>query len=309
LTKIFHIRYISKRVVFIALLFLLPAFTLSTKTPSDDVYSHDIDAVGMITDNSGFIASGFFVDSNVFITNRHVSYELDVASSKIEMLDGRKFHVSSILREYSSQDLAILKTDEVSENCLTLDENTDINTGDSVYSIGNPTDELMNVDHYKMTEGIVKKIGDESWYYDDPDDKADWHEADVIEHTATIKPGNSGGPLLNKKGEVVGVNTYFYSDTSNYAVNVSELLKCLVKNHIAFNNRHDSSTHRDVVRKERNSKDIDKRIDEFLNNKINVMILITIVYTFSVVFIVVVVLAIIIIVILTKKNKPVYRQL
>ena len=286
---------------------LFSAFTFSSKTPSDDVYSHDIDAIGMITDHSGFIASGFFVDSNIFVTNRHVSYELDVESSRIEMIDGRKFHVGSVIREYSSQDLAILKTEESSGDCLKLDENTDISEGDSVYSIGNPTDEWMHVDHYKMTEGIVKKVAEDSWYYDDPDENENWHEAQVIEHTATIKPGNSGGPLLNKKGEVVGVNTYFYSDTSNYAVNVSELLKCLVKNHIAFNNQHNSSTHRDTVRKNRNSKDVGEKIDEFLSNKINVLKLITIGFTFAMMFLAEIVFVVVIVVILAKR-KHVYKR-
>jgi hypothetical protein len=57
----------------------------------------------------------------------------------------------------------------------------------------------------------------------------------VIMHTAIIKPGNSGGPLLNEYGRVIGINTFFYDDSLNYAIHVDELISILSKNGIGYN--------------------------------------------------------------------------
>jgi len=85
-----------------------------------------------------------------------------------------------------------------------------------------------------------KKNGDEDEYQ---------HAAYVIKHTATIHPGNSGGPLLNSKGEVVGVNTFFYNDYKNYAVHVSEVMKCLKENNLAYNSTNISE--KNIVKTEK----------------------------------------------------------
>src|SRR5436309_1990751 len=76
------------------------------------VYKSTVDAVGLISDNTGVIASGFFVNGNTFITNYHVSNELNIDSSFIDMKDGREFNVRKVIFQSYETDLAILETYE-----------------------------------------------------------------------------------------------------------------------------------------------------------------------------------------------------
>ena len=222
--------YLRHLFLYIFLIFILSSFV----SPGDDtVYNTAVDAVGMITDKSGSVASGFFVNGNTFVTNFHVTDDLDVKSAVIEMKDGRTFSVKKIFKEYRSMDIAVLLTVEKSDKVLQLEENNEPETGDQVYSLGNPTDKKMKVDRFKLTKGSIKKIRDDEWFYDN--NSEDLHRAYVIQHTAIIHPGNSGGPLLNKEGKLIGINTFFYDDSLNYAVHVDELVKILKKNNVAYN--------------------------------------------------------------------------
>lgn len=206
-------------------------FTYGGENPA--VYKKTIGAIGLITDRTGAVASGFFVNPKTFVTNHHVTDELDVKTAKIEMKDDRVYKVKRVVAEYKSCDLAIVEISDECEDVLEMGEGVKIGKDDIVYSIGNPTDEDMNVDYFHITKGRIKKIDTDSWFYDNEEDYT--HEAYVIQHTAMIKPGNSGGPLLNEDGQVIGVNTFFYGDSSNYAIHVSELTALLDKNDIAYN--------------------------------------------------------------------------
>jgi S1-C subfamily serine protease len=221
-----------KKQLYLALIVLFSAcFTIAGENPG--VYKKTIGAIGLITDNSGAVASGFFINPKTFITNHHVTDELDVKSAKVEMKDDRVYKVKRIVTEYKLHDLAIVEISDECEEILELAENSGIDRDDIVYSIGNPTDEDMNIDYFHISKGRIKKVEDDSWFYDNEAEYT--HEAFVIQHTAIIRPGNSGGPLLNEEGEVVGVNAFFYGDSSNYAIHVSELKNLLDKNDIAYN--------------------------------------------------------------------------
>lgn len=200
---------------------------------SSEVYKKTIASIGMITDRTGAVASGFFVNSKIFVTNHHVTEDLDVKSAKIEMKDDRVYRVKRIVKEFKLCDLAIVEIKDECEDVIELADGVSISRNDEVFSIGNPTDEDMNVDYFHLTKGRINKIDDDSWFYDQDENYT--HEAYVIQHTAMIRPGNSGGPLLNRSGQVVGVNTFFYSDSLNYAIHVTELIKLLDDNNIAYN--------------------------------------------------------------------------
>jgi V8-like Glu-specific endopeptidase len=217
----------------LSLFFFLWIAVSSYAQPDNNVYNKAVDAVGLITDRSGAVASGFFINENTFVTNFHVTDELDVKTALIEMKDGRKFKVNKIFKEYRSLDLAVIVTETKSGYSLELEENKEPAADDIVYSLGNPTDKKMHVDHYKMTKGRIKKVREDDWFYDNSSE--DLHRALVIQHTAIIKPGNSGGPLLNADGKLIGINTFFYEDSSNYAVHVDELIKILKKNNVTYN--------------------------------------------------------------------------
>lgn len=221
------------------------------------VYKKTIASIGLITDRTGAVASGFFINSNTFVTNHHVTEDLDLRSAKIEMKDDRVFKVKKILKEIKICDLAIIEIAGECDDILELANDTRIARNEEVYSIGNPTDEDMNVDYFHLTKGRIKKLDDDSWFYDGDENYT--HEAYVIQHTAMIRPGNSGGPLLNRDGQVIGVNTFFYSDSLNYAIHVRELVDILEAGDIAYNKS--DFVEKTFTKKERRSRSIGERVE------------------------------------------------
>jgi len=230
---------------------------LSFAQENVEVYNKTVAAIGLITDKSGAVASGFFINPNTFITNFHVTEDLDLRSAKIEMKDDRTFKIKKIIKEHKSNDLAIVEISDECDFMLDLADNDRIGRNDEVYSIGNPTDEDMNIDYFHITKGRIRKIDTDSWYYDN--NKEYIHDALVIQHTAVIKPGNSGGPLLNRFGQVIGINTFFYSDSLNYAIHVDELIDILDENEIAYNKS--SFSEKKYTLKERKRKNLTQKFE------------------------------------------------
>jgi len=222
---------------YLVLLLLFSFSGLNSFAQQDSaVYTSTVNAVGLITDNTGIVASGFFVNGNTFITNYHVSNELNIDSAVIDMKDGREFTLKKVIFQSYEKDLAILETWQTASSYLILAGNTGIKEREEVYSIGNPTDENFTTSYYALTEGRINDIFDDVWHYvterwDSPDR---FHSAYVIKHSASIKPGSSGGPLLNSNGEVVGINAFYFNEYVNYAIHVSELKKYLKENNIKY---------------------------------------------------------------------------
>ncbi len=246
------IAFLRLRVLLIMLIWSGSVFSQSNK----EVYNNTVASIGLITDRTGAVASGFFINSTTFVTNHHVTEDLDIKTAKIKMKDDRVYRVKRIIKEVKLCDLAIVEITKECDDILPLADNSIIKDNDDVYSIGNPTDEDMNIDYFHLTKGKIKKIDDDSWFYDQ--DEHFTHEAYVIQHTAMIRPGNSGGPLLNSRGEVVGINTFFYSDSSNYAIHVNELVKILESNNIAYNK---SASEKKITKKETKSRNIGERFE------------------------------------------------
>ncbi len=245
-----------KKPIGIILVFLiLSGFAYSQG--ESEVYKRTIASIGLITDKSGAVASGFFINENTFVTNHHVTEDLDLKSAKIEMKNDRVYRVKKIIMESKICDLAIVQISDECGNILELGEGVQISKNESVYSIGNPTDEDMNVDYFHLTSGRIKKIDDDSWYYDNDENYT--HEALVIQHTAMIRPGNSGGPLLNSEGQVIGINTFFYSDSLNYAIHVNELISILNQKDISYN--ESVVTEKQFTKKEKKVRNVGERIE------------------------------------------------
>ena len=151
--------------------------------------------------------SGFFIDSEgTIVTNFHV---IDLAKSiSVEMDNGASYPVSAIVDFSNLYDLAILKIDVKDHPYLELAEK-DARTGEQVYAVGSALGTLTG----SFTGGMVSST------------KRTYGEIDCIQMDAAISPGNSGGPLVNVYGEVVGINTASYTsgENLNLAIKVSEL--------------------------------------------------------------------------------------
>ena len=142
------------------------------------------------------LGSGFFIDKAGYIlTNNHVVEETE--EIKVTFGDNNEYEAKIIGRDPKT-DLALIKIDSQKDvKPLPLGDSDTLNVGDWVIAIGSPFG-LGNT----VTAGIVsakyRRIGASA--YDD-----------YIQTDASINPGNSGGPLLNLKGEVVGINTAIFS--------------------------------------------------------------------------------------------------
>lgn len=140
--------------------------------------------------------SGFIVSSNgLVMTNAHVVQNAE-SPVKVILADGTEVVADIVGFADRGLDLAALQIRGQSDlPFLPLADSSKIKVGQSVYAIGTPlSTELQNT----FTYGIVSRIH---------------REAGLIQHDAAINPGNSGGPLLNSKGEVIGVNTALINDT------------------------------------------------------------------------------------------------
>ncbi len=151
--------------------------------------------------------SGFFIDSEgTIVTNFHV---IDLAQAiSVEMDNGASYPVTEIVDFSNLYDLAILKIDVKDHPYLELAEK-DARTGEQVYAVGSALGTLTG----SFTGGYVSH----------PNRK--YGVIDCIQMDAAISPGNSGGPLVNVYGEVVGINTASYTsgENLNLAIKVSEL--------------------------------------------------------------------------------------
>jgi len=146
------------------------------------------------------IGSGFVVSSDgLIITNKHVVSDTD-ATYQVLTNDNKKYNVEKIYRD-PLNDLAILKINSTGLKPLKIGNSSSLKLGQLVIAIGTPLGEFTNT----VTSGIISGLGrgiTAGSPYEGFVEKLD----NVIQTDAAINPGNSGGPLLNSKGEVIGVN-------------------------------------------------------------------------------------------------------
>ena len=139
------------------------------------------------------LGSGIIINKDGYIlTNNHVVDNAD--EIKVKLSDGRELKAKVVGRD-TKTDLALIKISSLFENLpvLALGDSEKMRVGDWVLAVGNP----FGLEH-TVTQGIISATGRVigSGPYDD-----------FLQTDAPINPGNSGGPLVNLKGEVIGINT------------------------------------------------------------------------------------------------------
>jgi serine protease Do len=144
------------------------------------------------------VGSGFIIDKNgTILTNYHV---VDGAQKIVVTLSDGKNYDAKVIGKDQKTDIAVIKID-AGENLpvVTLGDSDHLEVGEWVMAIGNP----FGLDH-TVTSGIVSAKGRQigAGPYDN-----------FIQTDASINPGNSGGPLVNLRGEVVGINTAIFSQS------------------------------------------------------------------------------------------------
>lgn len=164
--------------------------------------------------------SGFLVSPDGFIvTNNHVVEGFEEIS--VTLLDRRTYPARIIGRDKTT-DVAVIKIDAPSLPYLALGDSEGTMVGEWVLAIGNPgfSDAESTLD-FTVTSGIVSAkgrplqiINTELLRKGDAD--ASLAIEDFIQTDAVVNPGNSGGPLVNLRGEVIGINTAIASKTGFY---------------------------------------------------------------------------------------------
>ena len=164
------------------------------------------DSIDSFTDTGG-VGSGFVYDIlGHIITNAHVVEGSDKIT--VTFLDGSQYN-SEIIGVDRFTDIAVIKVNEKPRllHPLTVGDSSSLKVGEEVAAIGNPFGLAGS-----MTSGIVSQIGRLL-----PSQDTGFSIPDVIQTDAAINPGNSGGPLLNMRGEVVGINTAIQSSIGEFS--------------------------------------------------------------------------------------------
>jgi S1-C subfamily serine protease len=172
--------------------------------PWSTIYNQLKDSVVLIQTNLG-LGSGFVYDTEGrIITNYHVIEDADAI--QVTFLDGNITSANVIGTDIYS-DLAVIKVDpEVTAlHPVVLGSSSELIVGEPVAAMGNPFG-LSDT----LTVGIVSSVERTL------DAAGGYVIIDVIQIDAAVNPGNSGGPLVNVKGQVVGVNTAIQSETGTF---------------------------------------------------------------------------------------------
>lgn len=149
------------------------------------------------------IGTGVCIKKGAYIlTNNHVVD--DAYFINLYLSDGTTATATTVWADPSS-DLAMLKS-SVDIPYLPVAEQGSYDSGDEVIAIGTPLDLAFK---HSATRGIISAVNRTISVQDDFGDNTLYN---LIQHDASINPGNSGGPLINSKGEVIGINTVKVSD-------------------------------------------------------------------------------------------------
>ncbi len=180
---------------------VLPFGTPELKIPEDK-----IDARGMVQIGGG---SGFIVDAHgIILTNKHVISERDAEYTAVT--DDGAHYQATVVAIDPVDDVAILKIAAEKLPVLKLGNSSKIELGESVLTIGNSLGLFQNTVSSGIISGLSRSITARSG------PKSSGQELrGLIQTDAAINPGNSGGPLLNLKGEVIGINTAIVSGAQN----------------------------------------------------------------------------------------------
>lgn len=191
----------------VAVLLALPLSASAIGFTAEEKYN----SVFVVTSGNS-LGSGFAVGENCIVTNSHV---LDNPNNIVLTTYAGETHAAYLVGYDQDKDIAVLGVKDAKFTPLTIADYKSLNTGDDVYAIGAPKSMA-----YTLTKGVIsakeRKIGKYTY----------------IQTDAAINEGNSGGPLLNDAGNVIGINTLKMSDSEGIGLAipmtvVSDFLKSL----------------------------------------------------------------------------------
>jgi len=151
------------------------------------------------------IGSGVIISPDGYIiTNNHV---VEGATDIKVTLSDRRMYSAKLIGTDPLTDLAVIKIDGTNFPNVPLGDSTQLRPGQTVLAFGNPLGF-----RFTVTRGIVSALNRPNPYNDDPRKPGLYIQTD-----AAINQGNSGGPLVNARGEVIGINTFLISPTGGFS--------------------------------------------------------------------------------------------
>ena len=191
----------------VAVLLALPLSASAIGFTAEEKYN----SVFVVTSGNS-LGSGFAVGENCIVTNAHV---LDNPNNIVLTTYAGETHTAYLVSYDQDKDIAVLGIKDAKFTPLTIADYKTLNTGDDVYAIGAPKSMA-----YTLTKGVISAKEREIGKYK------------YIQTDAAINEGNSGGPLLNDEGNVIGINTLKMSDSEGIGLAipmtiVSDFLKSL----------------------------------------------------------------------------------
>lgn len=165
--------------------------------------------------------TGFIVSSDgMILTNKHV---IDFKNAEFSVVTNEgQTYPATVLTKDLVLDLAVIKINASNLSTLSLGDSSNLQIGQTVVAIGNALGEFSNTVSRGVISGLSRSIVARSGFTSE-------RLSEVIQTDAAINPGNSGGPLLNLKGEVIGINTAIAQGAQNigFAIPVNQAKKAI----------------------------------------------------------------------------------
>ena len=173
------------------------------------VYAQNIDSVVLIYANTSggrSTGSGFVLTEDGYVvTNYHV---VEGGTTYTVVTSDGDEYAATLTGGDETNDVAVLKVDGVALNPVELGSSDDLIVGDQVVAIGNPLGELTST----LTVGYISGKN--------RDVSTDGTSINMLQTDASINSGNSGGPLFNMKGQVIGITTAKYSGNTSSGASI-----------------------------------------------------------------------------------------
>ena len=170
-----------------------------------DIFKLVENSIVMVSDQQGFGSGFVYSKDGHIVTNHHVVQSGEIFD--VVFPDGNTY-TAKVVGEDPYNDIAVLQIidDFSTQNIvpLSIGNSSNIEVGQQIIAVGNPAG-FSNT----MTTGIVSQIG--RLMPADPEQIGGFVSPNVIQTDAVINQGNSGGPMLNLQGEVIGINTQIYN--------------------------------------------------------------------------------------------------
>ena len=158
---------------------------------------------------SASAGTGFILtEDGYIITNHHVIDGADTIT--VTLYSGEKY-TAELVGSDASYDIAVLKIDAEGLQAVSVGDSDNLQVGEAVIAIGNPLGELT----FTMTDGVISAL--------DREINTDGNPQNMLQTNAAINSGNSGGPLFDMDGNVIGVTTAKYSGSTSSGTTIEGL--------------------------------------------------------------------------------------